>query len=199
MSRIISWPRASAGTPLTTLQVSQLVYLAHGCSLALLGQPLLRDRDKVEALNYGPMIPSVFDAFKRFGNNAIVRLDSTTDTARGAPASATGSVANAIFGFWLRPTEPDVARGGTPASRPFSDQEITLMERVWEVYGGLSGGQLLAITHAAGTPARNLSRNSAVGATVIDPQSIKDYFLAEIEKNCDKPSPLAYNSVIYPI
>lgn len=57
------------GRRLTPMQAQKLVYLAHGWMLGLYGKPLI-DED-VEAWQYGPVIPSVYHRFKKYGRNYI--------------------------------------------------------------------------------------------------------------------------------
>jgi uncharacterized phage-associated protein len=59
----------AAGSPLTHLQIHKLIYFAQGWTLAILDKPLISD--EIEAWKYGPVVRSVFDAFKRFGGSKI--------------------------------------------------------------------------------------------------------------------------------
>jgi len=51
------------------LKMQKLVYLAHGWSLALRGEPLIKD--KIEAWKYGPVVPKLYHEFKKYGASAI--------------------------------------------------------------------------------------------------------------------------------
>lgn len=60
------------GKTLQPLKLMKLVYIAHGFMLALLGRSALNPRfDRVEAWQYGPVIPSVYHSFKSYGRDAI--------------------------------------------------------------------------------------------------------------------------------
>ncbi len=60
------------GKELQPLKLMKLVYIAHGFMLALLGHSALNPRfDRVEAWQYGPVIPSVYHSFKSYGRNPI--------------------------------------------------------------------------------------------------------------------------------
>jgi uncharacterized phage-associated protein len=56
-------------TSLTPMQLMKLVYIAHGWSLAILNRDLFSDR--IEAWKYGPVIPTLYQATKRFGREPI--------------------------------------------------------------------------------------------------------------------------------
>jgi uncharacterized phage-associated protein len=58
------------GRALTPLQVIKLVYIAHGWMLALYQRPLITDA--IEAWKYGPMIPNLYHALKRYGAGSII-------------------------------------------------------------------------------------------------------------------------------
>ena len=49
---------------LTPMQLLKLVYIAHGWHLGLFGRPLIRD--SVEAWQYGPVIPRLYEDVRRF-------------------------------------------------------------------------------------------------------------------------------------
>jgi uncharacterized phage-associated protein len=53
------------GRSLTPLQLIKLTYIAHGWMLALYGRPLIVD--EVEAWKYGPVIPDLYQAMRRYG------------------------------------------------------------------------------------------------------------------------------------
>jgi uncharacterized phage-associated protein len=57
------------GKRLTPMQLIKLVYLANAWSLALLGHKLINE--DVQAWQYGPVIPTVYRAFNRFGSAPV--------------------------------------------------------------------------------------------------------------------------------
>jgi uncharacterized phage-associated protein len=57
---------AETGIPLSPMKLIKLVYLAHGWHLALTEEPLIRE--PIEAWKYGPVVESLYHAFKRYGN-----------------------------------------------------------------------------------------------------------------------------------
>ena len=63
----------ATGEKLTPLKLLKLVYLSHGWYLGNTDKPLLGEA--VEAWMYGPVIPSVYHAFKNYGRGQITELD----------------------------------------------------------------------------------------------------------------------------
>jgi uncharacterized phage-associated protein len=57
------------GKSLTPLQLMKLVYISHGWSLGIRDIDLFNDR--IEAWKYGPVIPSLYQATKKFGRSEI--------------------------------------------------------------------------------------------------------------------------------
>jgi uncharacterized phage-associated protein len=55
--------------PLTPMQLLKLVFISHGWQLGLHGRPLVGE--DAEAWQYGPVIPSIYHAYKRYGGNFI--------------------------------------------------------------------------------------------------------------------------------
>lgn len=54
---------------LTNLKLQKLVYLAQGFNLGLHGKPLFNE--EIEAWDYGPVVPSLYNEFKKYGANLI--------------------------------------------------------------------------------------------------------------------------------
>src|SRR5690242_19451838 len=65
---------------LSPMQVIKLVYLAHGWYLAITGRPLLDER--VQAWRFGPVVPSIYHEFKKYGNGPIEDPARTTKLIR---------------------------------------------------------------------------------------------------------------------
>lgn len=60
---------SAEGKSVTLMQIIKLVYLADGWSMALNGKPL--SKLSPQAWQYGPVFPTVYNAFKRFGSSKI--------------------------------------------------------------------------------------------------------------------------------
>src|SRR5260370_20333636 len=67
-----------SGRPLTPMKLIKLVYIAHGWYLALADEGLIWE--PIEAWKYGPVIESLYHAFKRYGNTPLP-LTAATDAA----------------------------------------------------------------------------------------------------------------------
>ncbi|KQS24740.1 Panacea domain-containing protein [Dyadobacter sp. Leaf189] len=55
--------------PLTNMKLQKVLYLANGMYLALTEKPLLAE--DIQAWRYGPVIPSVYNTFKSWGDKPI--------------------------------------------------------------------------------------------------------------------------------
>lgn len=64
------------GDVITNLKAQKLVYYAQGMSYALLGAQLFED--DFEAWLHGPVIPSLYESLKQFGNNQL-EIDTEYD------------------------------------------------------------------------------------------------------------------------
>ena len=94
---------------LTPMKLVKLVYIAHGWNLALQDRPLLSET--VQAWKYGPVLPSIYHAFKQYGadqinemavpgNDEFEEIDAKTrellDNVWGAYKNYTGSQLSTI-------------------------------------------------------------------------------------------------------
>jgi uncharacterized phage-associated protein len=143
------------GRPLTPMQLLKLVYFAYGWYWAIANDRLLDER--VEAWKYGPVVPSIYHEFKRFGNEAINDFATELIPRRKEDGK---------FTFFLE--EPRV-----PECDELPKQ---LIRRVWDVYKGYSAIQLSRMTHEPGTPWAETPDKDVKG-TDIDDQKIRNYFV----------------------
>ena len=144
------------------MKLQKLIYFAHGWFLALTEKPFIDEHP--EAWNYGPVIPRVYHEFKSFGRSSITRRATT------------------LHGIDLRkaeisepklPDDPDVEK---------------FLERIWEVYGGMSGVQLSNMTHI-GDSAWDKAHKGAAGRKNVD---ISDEFIkAEFDEKKTRGRPAA--------
>ena len=59
-----------SGNTKTNLQILKMTYFAHGYMLGWFGKPLVCDR--IEAWDWGVVIPSLYERFKRYGSDIIL-------------------------------------------------------------------------------------------------------------------------------
>lgn len=109
------------GESISPMKLQKLVYYAHGWYAGYTGKPLINEA--IEAWQYGPVIPSLYHEFKRFGASSITC--KATD----------------FENFELREVSPP------------EDVDIRkFLENVWSSYGHITGIRLSEMTHAAGSP-----------------------------------------------
>lgn len=71
-NRLIQLAQNHGGETLTPMQLLKLVYIAHGWMLALYHRPLIRD--EVQAWQYGPVIPRLYNSVRRFRSQPVNEL-----------------------------------------------------------------------------------------------------------------------------
>ena len=84
----------SKGQRLTPLQLMKLVYIAHGWSFPIRGADLFENR--IEAWKYGPVIPDLYHATKRFGREPIA-LDLVGNPDEAVVDAATKSFLESVY------------------------------------------------------------------------------------------------------
>lgn len=139
------------GEKLTPMKLQKLVYFAHGWHLALTEHPLIDE--KVEAWQYGPVIPSLYHEFKSYGKGSI-----------SEPATDLDDSLNFVV--------PEL-----PVDSPADLYAKALIEKVFDVYGKYSGIQLSNLTHIKGSPWEQTWQPNLPKGTDIDESIIKSYFL----------------------
>lgn len=159
----------NVNAPITPMKLLKLVYLAHGWHLGLTDKPLINE--PVQAWKFGPVIPSLYHALKKYGNNPITHLISDEDWFGSDPAL--------YGGLRIAPFEYSIDQGPEANENQFAKK---LVARVWEVYSGFSPIQLSNLTHEKGspwyeTPDRDKKRGVAIGENLI-----REYFKAEAER-----------------
>lgn len=146
--------------PLSPMKLQKLIYFAHGWALAVLGMPLIDEHP--EAWDYGPVIPSIYHEFKSFGRDSI--------TKHATRLEFSGSEKDGFAAEFVAPKIPE------------SEGQINeFLERVWQVYGSLSGIQLSNMTHVSGGAWEKAyaSARDKKGTDIPD-DLIKDEFIAKM-------------------
>jgi uncharacterized phage-associated protein len=119
---------AKEGKQLRAPQLMALVYIAHGWYLGLTGSPLINEAP--EAWEIGPVIPTLYNALKIYGNDPIRERISKPN-----PSASSESVVSARE--YPPPAESDV---------------LKFLNGVWQAYGTFSDSELSTLTTTAGTP-----------------------------------------------
>lgn len=110
---------------ITPMKLLKLAYFCYAWYLALSGRKLFAE--KIEAWKFGPVIPSLYHEFKRFGNRNITQYaEYYEDHENGEPK-------------YLMIDRNDKNVWGVAAA-------------VWEHYKDKTAAQLSAITHEADSP-----------------------------------------------
>lgn len=144
------------GSPVEgVLKLIKLVYLAHGWHLGLFEkQPLIRER--VEAWQYGPVVRSVYDAFKYYGRQKITK-----------------------------PATTGIKEEMEPIEILAEKETIELLDEVWEIYGKHTGPGLSKLTHEELTPWDDTRRKMGMQihhlGVVIPDETIGDYYARKIK------------------
>ena len=125
---------ALGGGRFTPMQVLKLAYISHGYMLAITGRPLFDDR--IEAWDYGPVIPNLYHAIKIHGKAPIPHLYTCKTPVGGAEMVKRQREIGEILG---------------PNKR-------AIIEKTVETYGGYAGFQLSYITHMEGSPWKDVFR-----------------------------------------
>lgn len=143
---------AMTGDPISPMKLQKLVYYAHGWYSGYTGRPLINE--PIEAWQYGPVIPSLYHEFKRFGSGKIEAKAFEYD-ARGVREA-------------LPPSDPDIR---------------TFLQNVFKSYGQYSGIRLSEMTHASGTP-WDMTWNECKGMHNVDIpfERIASYFKTIVQK-----------------
>jgi uncharacterized phage-associated protein len=134
---------------ITQMQLHKLLYYAQGWHLAVVGKPLLNET--VTAWKHGPVVPSLYYDLKKFGAQPIDRPAQTLDRQTG--------------------------RRYAPQIDPNDHVVCGLLERIRQVYGGLSGKQLSQMTHAPDSPwTRVREKHPELFGVEIPNEEIRRYF-----------------------
>ena len=105
---------------LDPLQINKIAFFCHGWSVGVNRKPLISET--IEAWRWGPVIPSIYQTFRMFGElpvtyNVFLKLENVNAT-----------------------------------SIDFSKEETAIMDPVIDYYSQYVGGVLIGITHEDGSP-----------------------------------------------
>jgi uncharacterized phage-associated protein len=114
------------GASLTNMQLQKLPYIAHGWSLALIGEPLIADVP--QAWQYGPVYPGLHRKLRRYGAGQVTDLIHENDDL------------------------PLPDKTGPVITTTLSPPERELLAAVWAGYSKYDAFQLSALTHVPDSP-----------------------------------------------
>lgn len=140
------------GEGISPMKLQKLVYYAHGWYAGNTGEPLIDEA--VEAWQYGPVIPSLYHEFKRFGSGVIA------------------CKAMDFEGMELCEVPPP------------SDSKIQeFLNHIWNSYGRYTGIRLSELTHAEGSPwDQTWKESQGLRGVDIPLERITEYFKNAVEK-----------------
>lgn len=98
---------------LTPMQLLKLVYIAHGWMLGLYGRPLIAD--EVQAWQYGPVIPKLYNRVRRFRSNPVEGPIPGADGELGADEDSIIGQVYRLYGGYSGPALSRLTHAsGTP-------------------------------------------------------------------------------------
>jgi uncharacterized phage-associated protein len=145
---------------ITPMKLQKLVYFAHGWFLALTEQPLISER--IEAWQYGPVIPSLYRAFKEYGNRPVDQLHFELEF--GSDSDEVSFEDIEIVTPRLNPDESSEAQFA-----------VKLIRKVWDSYGKYSPSRLSNATHVPDSPWKQVYKEGKKFEVIPD-ELIKNYF-----------------------
>jgi uncharacterized phage-associated protein len=136
---------------ITQLKLLKLVYLTYGWVRAVLDTRLFDE--SIQAWKLGPVVPSLYHEFKRFGSEPITEYSVNMDVDGG------------ISRPFLNP----------------NDAVIPVMEKAWDVYKPYTAYALVSKTHEPDSPwVKNYMEGK--DNTTIPDEEIKGYFIKKISE-----------------
>jgi uncharacterized phage-associated protein len=142
-----------ADLALTPMKLIKLVYIGYGWYLALIGQKLFNEN--IEAWQHGPVIPSIYDEFKRFGSGRIKSKATAYDLET------------------MELTEPNIPHDDSTAN--------LILDKVWAAYQQFSAWALRDKTHELGTPWSDTYASGGAREVIRD-ELIKPHFKTKISE-----------------
>jgi uncharacterized phage-associated protein len=144
------------GVGLSPMKLQKLVYYAHGWHAGATGEPLINEA--VEAWPYGPVIPSLYHEFKKFGAGKIKGLATDFD-----------------------------GTDFTSVPPPTDDRIVRFLRSIWKNYGQFTGIRLSEMTHASDSPWDKTWRESnGMRGVDIPFETIREHFHAAVVRSKEK-------------
>jgi uncharacterized phage-associated protein len=148
------------GATLTPMKLIKLVYIAYGWHLALSKGELLFDNEKPEAWQYGPVLPELYHNLKFYGARPI--------TAMIEPFS------------WDE--NPEQHKKDLKQFISNNTELVEFLDRIWDVYRGLSAIELSELTHKQNTPwSKTWGTAQGAKSVTIPDEDIQNHYLNKIK------------------
>lgn len=144
------------GVKLSPMKLQKLAYFAHGWHLAFTNQPLIDE--KVEAWQYGPVIPSLYHEFSNYGAGNISKLATELDD------------------------DFELVTPVLPRNDEADKFANALLEKIFDVYGKYTGIELSNLTHLPDTPWSQTWKPGLPKGTDISDDLIKTHFTQKLKK-----------------
>ena len=136
--------------PLSNLKLQKLLYFIQGNFLRILNRPCFKD--DIEAWKYGPVVPTVYSKFKRYGSNNINRIEY-------------------IYEFEENKYEA-IKKDFKPI---LSDEEAQIIQGVVSACKDYSANYLVKLTHSQSPWKKSYGKNN----NVISIELMREYFCDE--------------------
>jgi uncharacterized phage-associated protein len=143
---------------INSMKLLMLVYYTHGWALARYNKPLINE--EVQAMEFGPIIPSIYNEFARFGLHPIKGYGAVYDGKNLVQA---------------RVNHDDRAT-------------IGLLREVWEAYGGFTDVQLSNMSHADDGPWAKAWKENTAGlrSVSIRNDDVREFFVGLTSRQSDE-------------
>lgn len=97
--------------PITNLRLQKLLYFVQAKVLVETGEPCFED--EMEAWEYGPVVPIVYEAYKKYGNLPIIEEQQITEKIKASIQNNIGEILN-YFGSTPTFGLVQITHGQTP-------------------------------------------------------------------------------------
>lgn len=144
--------------PLSPMKLIKLVYIAYGWGLVFFNQKLFNE--DIEAWQYGPVIPSIYHEFKRFGKEPIDEMSVSMNEMTGD----------------LSVNRINLKEGNNISK---------LLNLVWTYYRNYSAVELSDLTHQLGSPWYNAVKTNGY-RSILNDDDIKAWESKVIEDYMNK-------------
>jgi len=108
---------------ITNLKLQKLLYYAQGFHLVLFGKPLFTE--KIQAWQYGPVVPEVYQIYSQYGSNPLPQPDSLNMDQYDRETQNLLDEVYEVYGQYTAPTLMRFARQELPWKETALNEEIS--------------------------------------------------------------------------